>query len=250
MGGYKELKIRKGNSVYISRNLPFTPLRVGNVEDLLRLEIVPKYPEDWEVKKVKSESVDGKSVECVELEYRVPHSGKFKRDLCVDSVTHEPVSDGAAQIAEGEHTEFGDYQKFRDHVYPGRMVLTAHGSPIVKVNGISLREASFSDSEFAPPPSATMRRTCDHMVHAVALKTPNPIYPKSAAQNRLGGRSTVAITVLPDGSVGDVYVIESAAQEMDRVTEEAVKKWKFRPAMCGDEPVTSEFWVRMNFNLR
>lgn len=250
MGEYKELRILKGDSLYISRNLPYTPMRVGDLEDLLDLNIVPRYPEDWAVKKVRSESIDGKPVECVEFEYRVAHSARFKRDLCIDSATHEPVSDGEAHTAEAEHTAFSEYQNFRDHRYPGRMVLTENGSPVVKVSAIALKDATFSDSDFNPLPGATLRRTCEHMIHAVALKTPNPIYPRSAGQHRMGGTSTVAITILPDGSVGDVYVIENATKEMDRVTQEAVKKWKFKPAMCGDEPITSVIWVKMHLNPR
>jgi protein TonB len=88
------------------------------------------------------------------------------------------------------------------------------------------------------------------MIHPVALKTPDPAYPRSASQNRIGGTATVALTVLPDGSVDNVQLIGSAGKEMDQITQEIVKTWKFKPAMCGNEPVASDIRVDMNFRLR
>jgi TonB family protein len=58
----------------------------------------------------------------------------------------------------------------------------------------------------------------------------------------MGGTATVALTVLPDGSVDNVQLVGSAGHEMDQVTQEIVKTWKFKPAMCGDEPPTIFEW--------
>jgi hypothetical protein len=55
----------------------------------------------------------------------------------------------------------------------------------------------------------------------------------------------LAITILADGNVGDVQVMgQNNSFAADTIS--TVKLWKFRPAMCGDQPVVSDlvysFW--------
>src|SRR5256884_4834251 len=87
---------------------------------------------------------------------------------------------------------------------------------------------------------AIERRLCADMKHAVPVRTPDPLYPRSASQNRLMGDTTVAMTVLTDGSVTDIQLVGSAARSMDDATLLTLKSWKFKPAMCGSEPVVSD----------
>jgi protein TonB len=53
-----------------------------------------------------------------------------------------------------------------------------------------------------------------------------------------------------DGSVDNVQLVGSAGREMDQVTQEIVKTWKFKPAMCGDEPVAYDIRVEVSFRLQ
>jgi protein TonB len=87
------------------------------------------------------------------------------------------------------------------------------------------------------------------MRHPIPVKTPDPAYPKSASQNRLMGDTTVAMTVLANGSVTDVRLVGSAARSMDDATLQTLKGWKFKPAMCGTEPVVSDIEVVVSFRL-
>jgi TonB family protein len=97
--------------------------------------------------------------------------------------------------------------------------------------------------------NAIARRQCEHMIHPEAIKTPDPPYPGSAIQRHTEGTSTVALTVLPDGTVEYVNLIGSAGHDMDQVTQEIVKTWKFKPAMCGNEPVAVDIRVEMTFRF-
>jgi protein TonB len=76
------------------------------------------------------------------------------------------------------------------------------------------------------------------------------MYPTSASQNRLMGDTMVSITVLTDGSVGDIHLLGSATQSMDDATLQTLKGWRFKPAMCGSEPVVSDIDVVVSFRLR
>lgn len=81
------------------------------------------------------------------------------------------------------------------------------------------------------PKRAIERRMCEGMKHAVAIKTPDPMYPQSASQNKLTEDTTVAMTILSDGSVADIQLVGRAAQRMDEAPLATLRGWKFEPAM-------------------
>ena len=57
------------------------------------------------------------------------------------------------------------------------------------------------------------------------------------------------MTVLADGSVTDIRLVGRAARAMDQAVLEALKGWKFKPAMCGAEPVVSDITVVVSFRM-
>ena len=87
------------------------------------------------------------------------------------------------------------------------------------------------------------------MKHAVPVKTPNPMYPSSARQNKLMGDAIVSMTVLKDGSVTGIQLIGTAARSFDEATLQTLKSWRFKPAMCGAEPVDSDIEVTVSFRV-
>ena len=113
----------------------------------------------------------------------------------------------------------------------------------------SLEERSYAANEFAPPANAIVRRTCANMVHPKVIKAPDPVYPPSEGEKHIGGTSIVSVTVLPDGSVTDVYLIGSSYHDMDEVTQQIVKTWKFKPALRNGTPVPVRVMVEVQFRL-
>jgi outer membrane biosynthesis protein TonB len=63
------------------------------------------------------------------------------------------------------------------------------------------------------------------------------------------GDSAVAMTVLTDGSVANIRLVGHASRSMDDVTLESLKGWKFKPAMCGTEPVVTDITVIVSFRI-
>jgi TonB family protein len=66
----------------------------------------------------------------------------------------------------------------------------------------------------------------------------------------MGGTVTVSLTVEPDGSVSNVQLLGSAGHEMDSVSQQILKTWKFKPAMCETEPVAIDIHVNVTFHPR
>ena len=112
-----------------------------------------------------------------------------------------------------------------------------------------LTTAALDDRLLVPPQGAIERRQCAGMKHAIPLSTPEPMYPKSASKNRLGGDTIVGMTVLTDGSVADINLVGSSARSFDEATLNTLRKWKFKPAMCGAEPVISDIQVVVSFRI-
>ena len=246
IGGYRQLNIRKGDILYISRNGRFTPLRVKELLDLL--DVFSAESDSWQIKKIKQQARDGVEAECMEIRARTGrHGSNTKTTLCINPATKEVLTEEAKDETEYTRKEFINYQPFREHSYPQQLRLSINGSMVLQVKISSLRESSFDDSGFVPPRGAIARRQCEHMTYPVAIKQPDPTYPRSASQNGIGGTSIVALTVLPDGSVDDVQLIGRAGHEMDQVTQEIVKTWKFKPAMCGNDPVAYDITVQVAF---
>ena len=75
------------------------------------------------------------------------------------------------------------------------------------------------------------------------------MYPKSASQNKIGGDTIVAMTVLTDGSVTDIQLVGTSARSLDEASLNTLRKWKFKPAMCGAEPVVSDIQVVVSFRM-
>lgn len=247
MGDYRQVMVRDGDTLNISRNRPFTPLRIDQLQKLLNVLSVDIG--DWQVKKIKHQVEGGIETDCIEVRPQPsPHALNPKRTLCINPATKELMTDEEKDGEQHSRKEFTDYQPFGDHSYPRQLKLFANGSVALRVKISSLRESTFDQAAFIPLPGAITRRQCEHMTHPEAIKTPDPAYPRSAS--RLGGVATVAITILADGSVDNVEIVQSAGHEMGQAARETVKTWKFKPAMCGNEPVVSDAWVEVTFHPR
>lgn len=77
-----------------------------------------------------------------------------------------------------------------------------------------------------------------------------PKYPADAAANRITGKVVLLIDVAADGSVADARVEKSEpAGVFDQVTLDAVKRWKFEPAMQDGKPVAGRVRVPVSFEM-
>jgi len=80
---------------------------------------------------------------------------------------------------------------------------------------------------------------------------PKPKYPDLARHRRLEGTVRLQFEVLPDGSAGDVFVVQSSGfQELDQAALQNIKKeCKFFPGRKGGVPVTRRAERTIRFRL-
>ena len=248
IGDFHLLEIRKGENRYELRNSSFTPLPVTTLLNLSR--VLSPDPGDWKLKKAKRKDINGRGAVCLELRSKAENEA---RGVCLDSTTFEVLSDETSvQDSFASHTRrtFSNYQDFGGHRYPQQFKLEKDGATKIDAKVVSLKEMTFPDSTFLPPPGAISRRECEQLKNPVAISMPDPEYPHPAGRNNVVGIAIVAITVLKDGSVTDIQVLQSADPSINKVTVDTVKTWKFKPAMCGTEPIIRDIQVEMKFEIR
>ncbi len=96
---------------------------------------------------------------------------------------------------------------------------------------------------FAGAPAANANNTAP-----VAISQPAPNYPRDALRRGLGGTVRVQATVAPDGSVERMEVASSSGnRELDRAAMEAVRRWRFNPAMRNGQPVSATVVIPLDF---
>jgi len=76
-----------------------------------------------------------------------------------------------------------------------------------------------------------------------------PSYPPLAIRARLPGTVVVQAVIGEDGSVEDVEVLRSSSPLFTDSAVEAVRGWKYRPALQNGRPVRVYFTVRVEFRI-
>ena len=119
------------------------------------------------------------------------------------------------------------------------------GSPLGTLLGTGEGDAGPGDGPGGDPLEVT-----GDMVRPVLLEKFAPDYPRVARQAGLGGRVTVLAVIAPDGSVESVEVLSSTNRLFNEAAVEAVRKWRYRPALMNGRPVRVYFSVVVDFLVR
>jgi periplasmic protein TonB len=80
---------------------------------------------------------------------------------------------------------------------------------------------------------------------------PDPDYPVSIrnGKHKILGTCVLGLTVDASGKVHDVHVTRSLDKRLDQNAIEAVKQWKFNPAMRNGKPIAVFISVEVDFRL-
>lgn len=245
MGDFQQVTLQNGERLYTLNNHP-APLRL---RELTRLIHFAQAPGVLTAKKMKQSVANGLQLACLQVQRE--KAREESHELCVNPASHEIVSDAWHEPPDEQRREqFSDYVEFRGHRYPRKLQLEVNGSKVIAATVTSLKSTPLDPGLMTPPKGAVERRQCANMVHARPIKTPEPIYPKSAGNNRMTGDIPVGMTVLADGSVTDIQSLGGGTRSMDDATLSTLKTWKFKPAMCGSEPVVSDIEVVVSFRIK
>jgi TonB family protein len=82
-----------------------------------------------------------------------------------------------------------------------------------------------------------------------ALYAPDPEYSEEARKAKYQGTCVLWLIVGPDGHPRDIKIARSLGLGLDEKAIEAVKTWKFEPAMKDGKPVAVQINVEVSFRL-
>ena len=82
-----------------------------------------------------------------------------------------------------------------------------------------------------------------------ALYDPEPEYSEEARKAKYQGTCVLMLVVGPDGRPRDIHVASSLGLGLDEKAIEAVKTWRFEPAMKDGKPVAVAINVQVDFRL-
>lgn len=128
-------------------------------------------------------------------------------------------------------------------------------SPAVMGYPPTQAQAQSAKAEQTPVPSEPVTNAPDPPVSAVNfsadyLQNPAPVYPLAARRRSLEGRVLLRAQVLESGRCGDIEIRQSSGQQLlDNAALQAVKNWRFIPAMRGDTAISAWVEIPINFKL-
>lgn len=80
------------------------------------------------------------------------------------------------------------------------------------------------------------------------IQMPAPAYPPEALRNGESGTALMRVLVDPGGMPYAVELVRSSgSRALDRAASDALRRWRFRPALRGGQPVAGEVEVPIAF---
>jgi TonB family protein len=78
---------------------------------------------------------------------------------------------------------------------------------------------------------------------------PSPAYPFAYRRSKITGGVWLSVTVGPEGTVTACKVIRASHPQFGPAAEQAVRRWKFKPATLNGRPVEATFNVPVSFQI-
>ena len=124
---------------------------------------------------------------------------------------------------------------------PSRVTLDR---PPLTVLEDQLRRMPAHLSEFSPVSEPLAIPRCGNVRPPEALVTPDPIIQMDDENLRV----RVSFIVGSDGRVHSPFILDSGGAREDQVVLHAIRRWRYRPALCNGVPTDSE--ARVLFGIR
>ena len=244
-GDFQQISVQDGGEEYEARNLAFTPIRVSQLAGLLHLSGLPT---PMKAQKEKTHSEGGRQLDCVQGQKQ--DLGKQVNELCVDVSTRDLVSVSWRDDQDLTHIDrYSEYMESEGRRYPTLLELAVNNTTLLSVTIKSFKSAPFDPALLQPPKGPIERRHCQGMKPPAVVSKSDFDVPEKSGRPSSNTLAMVALTVLTDGTVGDANLLEMGNNVLDDTVLAMVKKWKFKPAMCGDEAVVADVTVEVNFRI-
>jgi TonB-like protein len=242
MGSYRESRVVLGSKLYIVRSTAFPAPGMNRLTDTDRAWDRLAQDGDATLTGVSRKKVQNTQADCFEVK------GEQHHRLCYDA-SRKLLLENQDEV---RSIQFSDYQPVADvhQFYPRKIVVLAElersEKPIFVIQDIAVQKAQLPPSTFAVPEHPLELETCENMQPAKLLESQRPRFPRSVLQrNSEAGVYAYGIAD-KDGHLQSIKVLTGDADVQDVVLD-ALKQWRYAPAMCGGSPVASEQEMQIPF---
>jgi hypothetical protein len=243
MGSYRESRVVVGNKLYIARSTSFPAPGMYRLTDSDRAWDRLIQDGDATLSGVSHKKIQNTPADCFEVK------GEQHHRLCYDSSRKLLLENQDAV----KSIQFSDYQPVGDvhQFYPRKIVVLAElersEKPIFVVQDIAVEKAQLPPSTFTPPDHPLELETCENMQPAKLLESERPRFPHSVMERNSQAQGVYAYGIADkDGRLQNIKVLTADA-DVQEVVLDALKQWRYAPAMCGGNPVASEQEMQIPF---
>jgi hypothetical protein len=236
---FRETVVGGKDKYWVVRNTDYEFPLVNTVHQMLGSNF-KRVAESSRVKKIRQLKKNGLSLTCVDLDYG---RSMAEQTLCFDRSNNLEVSREVHNLVLIEYSDFMPFagkrvpRTIREWV-EGRLRTEAHVEELAEV-------PAPETSLFVAPAGAEEWEVCDNMQPPRALNTPDPAFPASVSATF--DRTELYVVIAADGTFQATAMSSSGGPAFSMAALQGVKRWRFRPAMCGDRPIRSYINVIINF---
>jgi TonB family protein len=249
---YERVRVHDAKGYWQESGLSFQPQIIRQLDTLVDFKTVLTVRAKEGLGKVRSSDKDGVRQRCAEVKSNV----LVDRILCFDESSGNllsveyPKSENANPpvISRVEYSAFHDVGE--KHV-PFEIRALRDKTVVATVKVVEITPtAEQNRALFAVPMNSEFWADCDDMQDAELVGHVQPQYPESARQKRESGTAIFYAVIEEDGTLSRLTVIQQVTPAIEAAAADALRKWRFKPAVCGSTPIRVETSISVDFHLR
>jgi len=247
-GSYSRVRVHDARGYWQKSELGFQPEVIFEVDQILGIEKLLSTGPDQVFSKVKNHEKNGVREICAEIKWRK----SLDRTLCFDQATGNLVgveyaaadSKNPPQISK---IEFSDFRAVGQKRVPFEIRGIRDPKSAIRVKVVDLAPSpGGDDSLLAIPEKSEFWAACNNMREPKLATRVHPNYPADARQKGEQGRVIFYAVIEIDGSVSHLVQIQKARPALDAAAAEAIRHWRYEPAVCDTSPVRTETSIAMD----
>jgi len=245
---FDRLRVHDANGYWQKSTLDYQPALIYYLSGLLYLKPVLKVRATQTLGKIKSREKDGLRQDCVEVKWPLA----VDRILCFDDANGtlirieypqaERATPGITRI------EFSDFHSAGGKLVPCEIRSFKSKNLMASVKVLEVSEVKeVNTTLFNAPQGAELWPQCDDMQDAVPIYRGGQNSALNPRANRMPTRIILYGVVEADGTLSHVKVIQGADVNANTIAFENFRRWRYKPAQCGQAPVRAETSMYFDF---
>jgi len=245
---YERLRVRDAKGYWQKSTLDYQPMLVYELSGMLHVKDVLRVRSVQTLGKVKSREKDGVRQSCVAVNW----AKATDRVLCFDESNDTLISIEYPQNDRSapppiSRIEFGAFHSVGAKLVPFEIRAFKEGKTVATVKVLEITEVKeVNTALFNPPSDAVLWPQCDDMQDAEPVERVPLNY--SPVTRTIAAKRVILYAVIEEnGSLSHVTVIQGANPDMNTAAFEAFRRWRYKPAQCGQTPIRAETSMYFDF---